>query len=485
LRPILIPMYDGEYSKCEIYDVDTTNWKQADLLIYKLHQSEWNVTKCTNWFYDRNEIPYETIATEYNWVCDKAYYPTLAVAIYYVGAIIGGFIVGWVADHYGRMPALILCNMVGFVGGFATIFSVNFLTFVLCRLMVGFAYDNSYMMLYVIVLEYTGVKWRTFVSNMSIGIFLTAAMCLTPWIAIWSKDWRIFAFVTSMPLVLVLLTPLLVPESARWLMSRGRVKESVKIMKFIAKVNGKQIDDELFEQFEKYSSDKKAQEKRLKPASYSVLDLFKRPQLRTITILLCIMWMCTTFEFDGHMRNAGSIGLNIFVGSTIGSFTELPVDIFLVLILDKWGRRWPCAGSLVLGGIFSLLATLVPYGIYSASLAILGRATANFSFNVGCQYAAELLPTVVRGQGMAFIHIMGYVASILAPFVVYLANISKLLPLIILGLIGILGGCCCLFLPESLGCDLPQTLEDGDKLKNKKFFSFPSYGAMRITPASE
>lgn len=55
-------------------------------------------------------------------------------------------------------------------------------------------------------------------------------------------------------------------------------------------------------------------------------------------------------------------------------------------------------------------------------MAIIGRFAVNISYNIGLQYAAELLPTVVRAQGVALIHIMGYVASILAPFVVYLVN---------------------------------------------------------------
>jgi len=52
----------------------------------------------------------------------------------------------------------------------------------------------------------------------------------------------------------------------------------------------------------------------------------------------------------------------------------------------------------------------------------MGRFSVNISYNIGLQYAAEVLPTVVRGQGVALIHIMGYVASILAPFVVYLVS---------------------------------------------------------------
>jgi hypothetical protein len=65
---------------------------------------------------------------------------------------------------------------------------------------------------------------------------------------------------------------------------------------------------------------------------------------------------------------------------------------------------------------------VVPSGGPSASLAIMGRFAVNISYNIGLQYAAELLPTVVRAQGVALIHIMGYVASIVAPFVVYLVR---------------------------------------------------------------
>ena len=92
----------------------------------------------------------------------------------------------------------------------------------------------------------------------------------------------------------------------------------------------------------------------------------------------------------------------------------------------------------------------------------MGRFCVNISYNIGLQYAAELLPTVVRAQGVALIHIMGYVASIAAPFVVYLDVVSPILPLLVLGILGILGGILPLLLPETLDKDLPQTLQDGE-----------------------
>jgi hypothetical protein len=50
-------------------------------------------------------------------------------------------------------------------------------------------------------------------------------------------------------------------------------------------------------------------------------------------------------------------------------------------------------------------------------MAIISRFFVNVAFNIGLQFAAELLPTVIRAQGVNAIHIMGYVASIISPFV--------------------------------------------------------------------
>jgi len=118
--------------------------------------------------------------------------------------------------------------------------------------------------------------------------------------------------------------------------------------------------------------------------------------------------------------------------------------------------------------------TLLVSGVYSATLAIVGRFWVNISYNIGLQYAAEVLPTVVRAQGVALIHIMGYVASILAPFVVYLDIVSPILPLLVLGVMGVLGGLLTLFLPETLDKDLPQTLQDGEDFgKDQKMWDMP------------
>lgn len=72
--------------------------------------------------------------------------------------------------------------------------------------------------------------------------------------------------------------------------------------------------------------------------------------------------MAISLVFDGHVRNVGTLGLDVFLTFTIASATELPADTFLTVVLDRWGRRWLACGSMVFSGVFSLLATAVPIG---------------------------------------------------------------------------------------------------------------------------
>ncbi|XP_052749076.1 carcinine transporter-like [Galleria mellonella] len=466
-RHLSIPITENGYEKCFVYDVD---WKKV--LKYGITEPDatWPVKKCDNhWEYNFTDVPYETIATQLDWVCDRDNYAATTQSVFFCGSIVGGLIFGWIADKYGRVPALLGTNLVGFVAGVGTAFTYSFWSFCVCRFLVGMAYDNCFVVMYIIVLEYVGPKWRTFVANMSIAVYFTFAACLLPWIALGVSNWRVYTLITSVPIGLSILTPWIVPESARWLISQGRIEKAMEILKKVERVNKKKIPEAVIMEFkdtalEIAKADQEAQ-------NYSFVDLFKSPRLRRHSILLLFIWMSTAMVFDGHVRNVGSLGLDMFLTFTIATATEFPADVLLILTLDSAGRRWVAFGSMVTSGVFSLLATTVPIGIPSASLAIVGRFAVNISYNIGMQYAAELLPTVVRAQGLCLIHIAGYIATVLVPYIVYLATINAMIPLLILGVLGILGGSLCLFLPESTGKAMPQTIQDGEEFgKGQKFW---------------
>ena len=84
------------------------------------------------------------------WVCDNAALPTIAQSIFFCGSIVGGLLFGWMADRFGRIPALVGTNLVGFAAGVATAFSYSFVSFTVCRFFVGFAFDNVFTMMYIL-----------------------------------------------------------------------------------------------------------------------------------------------------------------------------------------------------------------------------------------------------------------------------------------------------------------------------------------------
>lgn len=83
-------------------------------------------------------------------MCERAALPAVAQSVFFVGAIVGGLLFGIIADRYGRIPALVGTNLFGFAGGVATAFSCNFISFTICRFVVGFAFDNCFTMMYIL-----------------------------------------------------------------------------------------------------------------------------------------------------------------------------------------------------------------------------------------------------------------------------------------------------------------------------------------------
>lgn len=69
--------------------------------------------------------------------------------------------------------------------------------------------------------------------------------------------------------------------------------------------------------------------------------------------------MLVSLAYDGHLRNVSNLPLDVFVSFSVTSATELPADTFLVLTLDRWGRRWMAFGTLGLSGVLSVLTLLV------------------------------------------------------------------------------------------------------------------------------
>ncbi|XP_051159899.1 organic cation transporter protein-like isoform X2 [Leptopilina boulardi] len=465
------------FSRCKMYIVD-----YAKVLDENLTQAitSWPKGPCQNgWKFNQTMIPYLSIGAEFEWVCENTYLGSAAQSAFFVGSIVGGLIFGYIADHYGRIPALVSCNAVGFFASIATALCNNFVSFAICRLIVGTSFDNCFNILFIIVIEYVGPKYRTLVANMSFGIYFAAAAGLLPWIAYWIADWRILSVVTAVPLVTAFLGPWIVPESARWYITVGKVDKSIEMLKKFEKVNRKTVKQEVYDEYEKSCISMMQNDK--KHNKYTVFDLFKLPRLGRITVMLIIYWLLIILVFDGHVWNMKLLHPDVFTSFSLASMTELPAAILLALFLDKWGRRWMGFFSMLICGIFSFVAIVMPEGPATVAMAILARLGVNIAANIGFQYAAEMLPTVVRAQGVSLIHIIGYFAHIIGPYVIYLADVAEELPLICLGVLSIIDALLTLGLPETLDQDLPESLEEGNDFgKEQSFWWIPCISTSHV-----
>ncbi|XP_014366561.2 carcinine transporter [Papilio machaon] len=467
-RTLAIPSdNDGRfgYSQCTVY---SANW--SDVLISGIKPNEsWPTESCQNgWEFDKSEIPYPTVSSDWGWVCDKDSYQATAQSVFFLGCILGGFVVGWVADKFGRVPAAVFANIIGCIAGVASTFTTSFLEFSICRFFMGMSYDNCMMMMYLLVLEFVAPKYRTIIANLPFAIFYTLGVSALPWISLACGHWKTIGLVTSSTMALAIFTPFIVPESPRWLLSKGRVDEAINKLVKIGEVNKKEIPSKLIEQFKLSIKSEKKQK------SLSSLELLKRPILRKIFITMCVVYMCCMIVFDALVRSVGSLGFDFFLSFTLVSLTEFPSLVIVAFVLDLTGRKWLTIISFSLCCIFSIATAFVGGGLQSVLCAVVARFCVNIATNTSIQWAAEMLPTPVRGSGTSIVHICGYLATVISPYVVYLETYIIWLPLVIVGSLAGLGAVLAFILPETARRDMPQTFEEAEELiRDQKLFDIP------------
>ncbi|CAB3221118.1 unnamed protein product [Arctia plantaginis] len=443
----------GEIERCMTF---VTNWTYV-LETMTPPPEETPMIPCQHgWEFDRVDIPYETIVSERGWVCGSASYIPIAQSFFFAGSLFGAMILGYIADQFGRVPALIGANLIGGIGGVATIFTSGVWDFIFCRFLAGIAYDNCFMMVYILVLEYVGTQYRTLVGATSIALYFGAGSMALPWIALWANDWRLLMWITSLPMFIVILAPWLLPESARWLASTGRINQAVKVLKRFETINGTKIPDNIMGEFIVSSNTGNKKE--------SYMALFKSAPLRKSMVLMVLYYMGGTAIFDGLVRLSDSFGLDFFVTFTLTSATEIPSIAFLVVVLDRWGRRNLGFGPMTLTGVLILIALFVPKGITQAALAITARFFLNMSYCASIQWATEILPTPFRASGSSILHMTGYVATAMSPFIIYSEHIWSKLPLLFMGIISLISAGISLLLPETQGKQMPQTVTDSENI---------------------
>ncbi|XP_062814163.1 solute carrier family 22 member 13 isoform X2 [Anolis carolinensis] len=253
-------------------------------------------------------------------------------------------------------------------------------------------------------------------------------------------------------LVFSALSDRVLPESPRWLVTKGRIEEAKKLFQKAAAVNKRSIPPKTLDQLKP--------EKEAK--SRSILDLARHSHLRKVTFLISTVWFANSLAYYGLSLNVGSFGLNIYLTQLIFGAVEIPGRSCTFFVMRCLGRKKCQSFFLLLGGAVCLLIPVIPKDlpVVITVLAVIGKFTISGSFTTSYVYTTELFPTVIRQVGIAVCQTVARVAAVSSPLARLLEKYHPSIPLLIFGGTAIGAGILTFFLPETQGKELPDYMDD-------------------------
>ena len=286
-------------------------------------------------------------------------------------------------------------------------------------------------------------------------------------LAYYIRHWRILVIATCIPSLPCLLLFKYIPESPRWLVAKGRVKEAEKILQDAAKEN-RQGSVPVIVDFKDpdEASGKKA------TAQYGFFDLFIIPSLRIITVITMTAWFVNGLVYYGLSLNVKNLGGNVYLTFIFAALVEIPSYSITLVFMEYFGRRRSFFGFMIAAAVACF--TCMKLQLYPestmliASAAMLGKFCISASYAVVYVYAAELFPTVVRSIGLGLTSVSSRLGGILSPLIVAFAEYDKTLPMMVFASFALIAGLLGLKLPETKGKSLPDTLEENGSLKSRK-----------------
>ena len=313
---------------------------------------------CKNsWNYDQKEFT-RTIATDLDWVCDNASIVPNLHSIATFGGLLGGLIYCFLGDQFGRK--YVFWSVVGaYIGSLIIrIFFVNqYYVFVTFHAIVSSAGLSIYQLPISIISEVSNEEFRSwaillswmswYVKNLktysTMGKFITkitylnrillilmirkrtigtCILCFIGWL---SGDWFVLCLICALPMIAVFFGGKMIPESPRWLLSRtGRISESHKIFRTIAKVNEQPKPADLKNRLIDINAKILEEQKN----TYGYFSLFTRWGLANKTLLLSITSCASAFTYSSLSFNLGNMGGSTFLNLFVLTIVELPATGF-------------------------------------------------------------------------------------------------------------------------------------------------------------
>ncbi|KAL4232457.1 hypothetical protein ACF0H5_007150 [Mactra antiquata] len=443
---------DYDYDRCKLY--------KTDHMIYNTSDTE----SCSQWVYDESVFK-STFTTKDDLVCDDAIKIPNVQMVFFFGVLSGSIIYGQISDLIGRKKTLYMCILLMIGSSLGLIPMENYYGFAVLMFILGGSLLGVYMTSYVLGMELVGTSKR-FLAGTINTFFLTTGQLYMVLMVYLLRDDKYFTLSVALPGVLFLPYYWLIPESCRWLISKGRTDEAIVILRKVANSNNTKLDEDAV--------------RRLPPPEKQagVWKLFSTRTLGVWTVIIFFNWFVCSMSYYGVVLNTGNLGGDIYFNFTMLVLAEYPGKFFDLVLLDRIGRKRLYIAYLFIGAAAFLL-TIWPIAdggddlhYVLIALAMIGKLCITGAFGAIYVLSAEIFPTVVRNTGMGASSAVARVGSMLAPYIAKSADtvsgpVGKAIPLSVFGAVMLIAGVLTLILPETLRKDLPESIPDVENLKKK------------------
>lgn len=401
-------------------------------------------------------------------------------SVLFAGALAGTLVLGPLADRWGRRPVFVAAALVISASGLATAVAPNYPCLLAALGGVG-AGVGGLTVPFDLLAEFLPADRRG--THLLLIEYYWTAGCLyvvvLAYFLLRERDpaWRTLVALCALPCGLSLgIGWCCVPESPRWLASRGRPDEALDVLRRAAAVNRRDVGL-LFPAELRLREE--PEEKRAK-----IADLFT-PRWRCITLRLWGAWFFFAFGYYGTLLattrvfastttsdNDDGDGSNLHVPREqfdysaifISSLAEVVGTTMVILVVDRIGRIPSQVISYAVAGVLlCLLCALAGLGATSRrTLILLGFGARAFEMAGTCVTwvsTAEILTTDVRGTGHSTANAIARIGAFLCPFLV-----EGDAPLVKVGVVMLLVHASTVFcvykLPETKGREMGFAEED-------------------------
>ncbi|RUS86172.1 hypothetical protein EGW08_006066 [Elysia chlorotica] len=456
------------------WDDDDEMYSQCNI---KRHPSAWDndTISCDKWVYSKDPFK-STFVSDVDLVCKDKHMVTYASMILMGGMLAGSLVMGILSDVFGRKKVLVLSTLGQFAAALGTAWAESYAVYVALRFFVTFFGIGTFLSAFVIGMELVGPSKRR-IAGIVIEMFWCIGLFIETGIAYGIRDWSYFQITISMfNIVAAVIFALFLPESARWLLQKGRTQEAKKIVMKAAEVNGVELSEKA----------KNLENLEMDGHGEKIWHMLTHPVLLARSLIVFFNWLVASMVYYGLSLNAEALSGDIYLNFFLLAVVELASYVVCLVFLDIAGRKFLQCSSMVLGGV-ACVATLFPviyggegHGWITLVLSLVGKFGASAGFAVIYVYSAELFPTVMRNSGMGLCSLCARIGGILSPYIADLKDVigndwGTALPLLIFGGLSVAAGVLVLFLPETSNKVLPDTVEDAKNFGRSKASNSNNY----------